>query len=126
MAEDDSRAPDGFEEDAPLDLEGVLKLDLEGFEGPIHVLLELARDQKVDILQISMTQLADQYLEFIRQAKLVRRYGDRWKRAVLASAAARAIKKIGLGADLEAVTEVDAYDIVPVYSERIIKVPISP
>ena len=72
MAEDDSRAPDGFEEDAPLDLEGVLKLDLEGFEGPIHVLLELARDQKVDILQISMTQLADQYLEFIRQAKKLR------------------------------------------------------
>ncbi|MEJ2028211.1 MAG: ScpA family protein [Limibacillus sp.] len=36
------------------------------------MLLELARDQKVDILQISMTQLADQYLEFIRQAKKLR------------------------------------------------------
>ncbi|WP_455373442.1 segregation and condensation protein A [Limibacillus halophilus] len=74
MNEDHDKAGDAFEEDE----EGAnpfgeaLRLDLEGFEGPIHVLLELARDQKVDILQISMTQLADQYLDFIRKAKELR------------------------------------------------------
>ena len=62
----------------------------------------------------------------IAALELVRRYGDRWKRAVLASAASRALKKIGFSADVEAVTEVDAYDIVPEYSERIIKLPNSP
>lgn len=40
-------------------------VDIDGFEGPIDVLLALARDQKVDITQISILQLADQYLEFV-------------------------------------------------------------
>ena len=40
-------------------------VDIDGFEGPIDVLLTLARDQKVDISQISIVQLADQYLEFV-------------------------------------------------------------
>ena len=40
-------------------------VDIDGFEGPIDVLLTLARDQKVDICQISIVQLADQYLEFV-------------------------------------------------------------
>lgn len=62
----------------------------------------------------------------IAALELVRRYGDRWKRAVLASAAARDLKKIGYRNDVEAVTEVDAYDIVPEYSERIIRLPSSP
>ncbi len=76
MSDEEIKKSDAFEEDAPgeggADAAGVLRLDLEGFEGPIHVLLELARDQKVDILQISMTQLAEQYLEFIREAKKLR------------------------------------------------------
>ena len=76
MSDEEIRKGEAFEEDAPNeggpDPAGVLRLDLEGFEGPIHVLLELARDQKVDILQISMTQLAEQYLEFIREAKKLR------------------------------------------------------
>ena len=42
-----------------------LVLDLDGFEGPIDVLLQLARDQKVDVTRISILALADQYLEFI-------------------------------------------------------------
>ncbi len=46
-------------------------IDIDGFEGPIDVLLSLARDQKVDLTQISILQLADQYLEFVAQAKLV-------------------------------------------------------
>ena len=45
-----------------------LVLDLEGFEGPLDVLLDLARDQKVDLTRISILQLADQYLAFIASA----------------------------------------------------------
>ena len=63
-----------FEEDfdAPSEDGGALLLDLEGFEGPIDVLLQLARDQKVDLTQISILQLAEQYLEFIREARRLR------------------------------------------------------
>lgn len=63
-----------FEEDlaAPSPEGGGLVLDLEGFEGPIDVLLQLARDQKVDLTQISILQLAEQYLEFIREARRLR------------------------------------------------------
>ncbi len=46
-----------------------LILDLDGFEGPLHVLLALARTQKVDLLKLSITRLADQYLTFVRQAR---------------------------------------------------------
>ncbi len=46
-----------------------LILDLDGYEGPLHVLLALARSQKVDLLQISITALADQYLGFVQQAR---------------------------------------------------------
>lgn len=46
-----------------------LLLKLDSFEGPIDVLLALARDQKVDLTQISILQLARQYLAFIDQAQ---------------------------------------------------------
>ena len=42
--------------------EGELIVNLEGFEGPLDLLLTLARDQKVDLLRISMVALVDQYL----------------------------------------------------------------
>jgi segregation and condensation protein A len=45
-----------------------LILDLDGFEGPLHVLLALARTQKVDLLQLSVLKLAEQYAEFVRSA----------------------------------------------------------
>jgi len=45
-----------------------LILELDGFEGPLDLLLALARHQKVDIAKISVLQLADQYLAFIEQA----------------------------------------------------------
>jgi segregation and condensation protein A len=45
-----------------------LILDLDGFEGPLDVLLDLARDQKVDLTQISILELADQYLDFVTHA----------------------------------------------------------
>jgi segregation and condensation protein A len=46
-----------------------LVIDLEGFEGPLHVLLALARTQKVDLLKLSITRLADQYLAFVQAAR---------------------------------------------------------
>jgi len=49
-----------------------LVLDLDGFEGPIDVLLALARDQKVDLTKISILALADQYLAFIAERRRLR------------------------------------------------------
>jgi segregation and condensation protein A len=46
-----------------------LVVDLDGYEGPLHVLLALARSQKVDLLELSITKLADQYLAFVREAR---------------------------------------------------------
>ena len=45
--------------------DNVLEVDVDGFEGPLDILLNLARVQKVDLKQISILQLAEQYLEFI-------------------------------------------------------------
>lgn len=46
-----------------------LLVDLEGFEGPLDVLLTLARDQKVDLAKISILRLADQYLAFVEKVR---------------------------------------------------------
>ena len=46
-----------------------LIIELDGYEGPLHVLLALARKQKVDLLKLSVLQLADQYLAFVHQAR---------------------------------------------------------
>ena len=46
-----------------------LILDLEGFEGPLDMLLALAKEQKVDLLQVSILQLANQYIKFIETAR---------------------------------------------------------
>ena len=48
-----------------------LLLDLDGFEGPIDLLLNLAREQKVDLSSISILQLADQYINFIQSSKKI-------------------------------------------------------
>jgi segregation and condensation protein A len=55
-------------EAAAEDGEGLI-VELEGYEGPLHVLLALARKQKVDLLKLSILQLADQYLAFVHQAR---------------------------------------------------------
>jgi len=47
----------------------VLHLDLDGFEGPIDVLLTLARAQKVDLRELSILALVEQYLAFIQSAE---------------------------------------------------------
>jgi segregation and condensation protein A len=46
-----------------------LIIDLEGFEGPLDILLELARDQKVDLIHLSILHLADQYLNWVAEAR---------------------------------------------------------
>jgi segregation and condensation protein A len=64
---------DGFETGGG-DSEGDAQfvLDLDGYEGPIDVLLNLARDQKVDLTRLSILDLADQYLAFVARARRLR------------------------------------------------------
>jgi segregation and condensation protein A len=52
--------------------EPALVVDVEGFEGPLDLLLTLARQQKVDLAKISILALADQYLVFIEAARKLR------------------------------------------------------
>jgi len=52
--------------------EPALMIDVEGFEGPLDLLLTLARQQKVDLAKISILALADQYLAFIEEARKLR------------------------------------------------------
>jgi segregation and condensation protein A len=49
-----------------------LIVDVDGFEGPLDLLLTLSRTQKVDLRKISVLQLARQYLEFVEKAKVLR------------------------------------------------------
>ena len=49
-----------------------LRVDVEGFEGPLDLLLALARTQKVDLAKISVLALAQQYLDFITEARRLR------------------------------------------------------
>lgn len=49
-----------------------LVVDVDGFEGPLDLLLALARSQKVDLAKISILALADQYLSFIQEARRMR------------------------------------------------------
>ncbi len=49
-----------------------LIVDIDGFEGPLDVLLTLSRTQKVDLKQISILDLVKQYLEFVQQARELR------------------------------------------------------
>ena len=49
-----------------------LLIDVQGFEGPLDLLLHLARNQRVDLARISVLALAEQYLHFIEQAQALR------------------------------------------------------
>jgi segregation and condensation protein A len=64
-----------FETGRPPELgdgEPALVVDVEGYEGPLDLLLALARQQKVDLAKISILALADQYLQFIEAARKIR------------------------------------------------------
>jgi segregation and condensation protein A len=79
QAQDDNAGwPDGEgplrrEPEGPEGIDGEqLIVDVDGFEGPLDVLLELARRQKVDISRISVLALAEQYLVFFETARRLR------------------------------------------------------
>ena len=67
-------------DDTPLDVPpelntgetDTLTLTIDGWEGPLHLLLDLARRQKVDLRRISILALVDQYLEFVARAGVLR------------------------------------------------------
>jgi segregation and condensation protein A len=61
-----------WDDDAANANDEYLTLDIGGFEGPLDLLLHLAREQKVDLLQISVLELAEQYLRFVEQARALR------------------------------------------------------
>ena len=48
-----------------------LKINIDNYSGPLEVLLDLAKSQKVDLANISITQLADQFIEFINGVKKI-------------------------------------------------------
>jgi len=52
-------------------MENSLKIEIDNYSGPLEVLLELAKAQKVDLANISITQLANQFIEFINSAKKI-------------------------------------------------------
>ena len=63
---------DGFDPvEARLAAEALI-VDVDGFEGPLDLLLTLSRTQKVDLRKISILALAEQYLAFVEQAKILR------------------------------------------------------
>ena len=65
---------DWFEAPPPAPDDDVLYVDVAGYEGPLDLLLELARRQKVDLARISVLALAEQYLGFI---ETIRESGSR-------------------------------------------------
>jgi len=46
-----------------------LKINIDNYSGPLEILLDLAKTQKVDLANISITQLADQFIDFMNKAK---------------------------------------------------------
>ena len=70
MAEDIAHF-DQDEVEARLAAEALI-VDVDGYEGPLDLLLTLARTQKVDLRKISVLQLAEQYLTFVEEAKALR------------------------------------------------------
>ncbi len=65
-------AQGGAEAVAERRAEEVLVVDVSGFEGPLDLLLTMARMQKVDLMAISVLDLAEQYLGFVEKARALR------------------------------------------------------
>lgn len=68
---ENERNDEAFDQAKNADVHDQLSLfvNLDGFEGPIDLLLSLSREQKVDLTRISILPLAEQYLEFINNAR---------------------------------------------------------
>ena len=71
MAEPFAEDPPPGSVEARLAAEALI-VDVDGFEGPLDLLLTLSRTQKVDLRRISVLQLAEQYLGFVERAKALR------------------------------------------------------
>ena len=69
IAPSDWEAPERLPEEND---EDVFLLELDGFEGPLDLLLVLARSQKVDLTKLSILKLAEQYLDYIEAARTLR------------------------------------------------------
>jgi segregation and condensation protein A len=54
------------------DVSETLTIDIDGWEGPLDVLLALARNQKVDLRAISILELVDQYIRFVEEARAIK------------------------------------------------------
>lgn len=68
-----SEADPKFWEESPEIAESErLTLDIDGWEGPLDLLLSMARTQKVDLREISILELVEQYLRFIADAKMLK------------------------------------------------------
>jgi len=61
-----------YEAVEPDDRDSALVIDVDGFEGPLDLLLALARTQKVDLTRISILALAEQYLAYVEKARGLR------------------------------------------------------
>ena len=48
-----------------------LEINIDNYSGPLEVLLDLAKSQKVDLANISITQLADEFIKFISKAQKI-------------------------------------------------------
>lgn len=76
VAAPDAVAPDSADSGSPSVAERLaaeaLIIDVDGFEGPLDLLLALSRSQKVDLRKISVLQLARQYLAFVEKARALR------------------------------------------------------
>ncbi|MFL1875380.1 segregation and condensation protein A [Hansschlegelia beijingensis] len=73
MADNGLEASGTFEADERDEAAGkAFVVDLDGFEGPLDLLLDLARRQKVDLARISILELAEQYLAFVEVARVER------------------------------------------------------
>ena len=71
MAEEDWEQPERIAPEDRLAAEALI-VDVDGFEGPLDLLLTLSRTQKVDLRKISVLKLAEQYLGFVEQARTLR------------------------------------------------------
>ena len=69
--QEDAQEWDGIAADASADKDA-LYLELDGWEGPLDLLLDLARRQKVDLREISILALVEQYLTYIEQAEALK------------------------------------------------------
>lgn len=73
MSETQLPLSDDWSQDPPRQATGnELVVDVDGFEGPLDLLLALARSQKVDLARISILALAEQYLSFVERLRKIR------------------------------------------------------